>query len=101
MTKGGWLNDEGGDETRRKRDGEGRRLEITVILKRGEIRGWFPWPAAICPVGSAKLQEAWPTSLWSLEVAAVQPAPLTLQIERDSYLLSLDDGSQSLRICCS
>ena len=87
---------DGGSKRRRRR--RRRRLEITVILKRGEIRGWFPWVAAICPLGAAKLQEAWPTGLWSLELAAVQPAPLTPEIERDSYLLTLDDGSQSLRI---
>ena len=88
MTEGARPSEEGSDETTRRRerererDGEKRRrrrrrrrLEITVILKRGEIRGWFPWVAAICPLGAAKLQEAWPTGLWSLELAAVQPAP--------------------------
>ena len=92
------VREDGGSEGRKRRRRRRRRLEITVILKRGEIRGWFPWVAAICPLGAAKLQEAWPTGLWSLELAAVQPAPLTPEIERDSYLLTLDDGSQSLRI---
>lgn len=73
--------EKGGTERERGRE---KGWKERVIPKRGEIRGWFSWPAAICPLGPAKLQESCPTGLCSLGLATVQRAPLPTRRGRKS-----------------
>lgn len=96
MTKHGHrnVNDEGSGRQRKGEEAEGM-----VILKRGEIRGWFPWPAAICPFAQQSSKKPGPDCPLEFRAGArctVHPLP---EIERFLFIVVQRQRFSNVYVC--